>query len=82
MKFAADGFCTFRRGKKLRVNKLLALLGDPQITAYLYCNFAPVLERFRDLQNIFALTYGSPGIYQNLNTFHTKFIKISMLGFL
>ena len=46
-----------------KVNKQ-NLLGDPEVTADLYCNFAYiVLGRMRDLHYIFAVTSGSPGIY-------------------
>ena len=38
------------------------VLGDPEVTANLYCNFAyvSVLGRLRDLLYIFAVTSGSP----------------------
>ena len=41
---------------------LYAVLDEPEVTANLYCNFAVLLERLRDLQYIFAVTSGSPSI--------------------
>ena len=41
----------------------MSLLGVPEVTANLYCNFCvSVLGRLRDLQYIFAVTSGSPSI--------------------
>ena len=42
---------------------MLELLGDPEVTANLCCNFAYLLGRLRDLQYIFAVTSGSPSSY-------------------
>ena len=41
--------------------KVYTILGDPEVTANLYCNFAyPYWGRLRDLQYIFAVTYEPP----------------------
>ena len=42
------------------INFASALLGDPEVTANLYCNFVSVLGRLRDLQYVFSVTSGSP----------------------
>ena len=47
--------------------KMSIILGDPEVTANLYCNF--VLGRLHDLQYIFAVTSGSPGTVQELPSF-------------
>ena len=49
------------------VPHLHTVLGDPEVTANMYCNFAYLkLGRFRDLQYIFAVTSGSPSAYIRL----------------
>ena len=44
------------------------ILGDPEVTATLYCNFVPVLGRLRDLEYIFAVTSDSPSTYYIVRT--------------
>ena len=63
-----------------RVNSICDnVLGDPEVTAYLYCNFAyPYC--LRDLQYIFAVTSGSPSIHQGKEIICTEASRLERCG--